>query len=223
MDPIKISSDLIGEREQNLGTKAYEVLLKMLINRELPVNTVLQERKLAELLNISRTPVRDALNRLENEGFITRAGGRTPVVKEFSIRELIETLHVRRTLESEAASLSAGRVPPAELDAIEAGIRKLLAEQNPSPQDDWEIDSRLHNALAQYSGNQLLTQYIESLRLKTRMFNLRQVPERFVSGHHEHLEIIAALRSGDADAARVAAAKHIDNVRESIVRRLSQL
>lgn len=223
MDSIKSTSDLIGEREQNLGSKAYEVLLNMLINRELPVNTVLQERKLAELLNISRTPVRDALNRLENEGFIIRTGGRTPVVKEFSIRELIETLHVRRTLESEAASLSAGRVPVKELDAIEAGIRKLLAEENPSPQEDWEIDSRLHTALAQYSGNQLLTQYIESLRLKTRMFNLRQVPERFVSGHHEHLEIIAALRSGDAEAARAAAGRHIDNVRESIVRRLSQL
>ncbi|WAT06655.1 FCD domain-containing protein [Rouxiella badensis] len=98
-----------------------------------------------------------------------------------------------------------------------------MADETPSPQEDWEIDSRLHNALAHYSGNQLLTQYIESLRLKTRMFNLRQVPERFVSGHHEHLEIIAALRSGDADGARAAAARHIDNVRESIVRRLSQL
>ncbi|WAT06654.1 GntR family transcriptional regulator [Rouxiella badensis] len=114
MDSIKRPADLIGEREQNLSTKAYEVLLNMLINRELPVNTVLQERRLAELLNISRTPVRDALNRLENEGFIIRAGGRTPVVKEFSIRELIETLHVRRTLESEAASLAAGRVPVSE-------------------------------------------------------------------------------------------------------------
>ncbi|NMP27368.1 GntR family transcriptional regulator [Rahnella sp. SAP-1] len=223
MDPIKSTSDLIGEREQNLSSKAYEVLLKMLINRELPVNTVLQERRLAELLNISRTPVRDALNRLENEGFIIRTGGRTPVVKEFSIRELIETLHVRRTLESEAASLAAGRVPTAELDAIEAGIRKLLADDSPSPQEDWEVDSRLHSAVAQYSGNLLLMQYIESLRLKTRMFNMRQVPERFLSGHQEHLEIIAALRNGDGEGARAAVAKHIDNVRESIVRRLSQL
>jgi DNA-binding GntR family transcriptional regulator len=223
MDPIKSTSDLIGEREQNLSSKAYEVLLKMLINRELPVNTVLQERRLAELLNISRTPVRDALNRLENEGFIIRTGGRTPVVKEFSIRELIETLHVRRTLESEAASLAAGRVPTVELDAIEAGIRKLLADDSPSPQEDWEVDSRLHSAVAQYSGNLLLMQYIESLRLKTRMFNMRQVPERFLSGHQEHLEIIAALRNGDGEGARAAVAKHIDNVRESIVRRLSQL
>lgn len=223
MDSIKSTSDLIGERDQNLSSKAYDVLLKMLINRELPVNTVLQERRLAELLNISRTPVRDALNRLENEGFITRSGGRTPVVKEFSIRELIETLHVRRTLESEAASLAAGKVPIAVLNEIEDSINKLLADESPDPHEDWEVDSRLHHALAQYSGNNLLMQYIESLRLKTRMFNLRQVPERFVSGHHEHLDIISALRNGDAEMARQAAARHIDNVRESLVRRLSQL
>jgi len=55
------------------------------------------------------------------------------------------------------------------------------------------------------------------------MFNMRQVPERFLSGHQEHLEIIAALRNGDGEGARAAVAKHIDNVRESIVRRLSQL
>ncbi|WP_081742967.1 GntR family transcriptional regulator [Candidatus Sodalis pierantonius] len=73
----------MGEREQNLSVKAYDVLLNMLINRELPVNTVLPERRLAEMLTISRTPVRDALNKLENEGFIGRSGGRTLVVKEF--------------------------------------------------------------------------------------------------------------------------------------------
>ncbi|CRL45311.1 Bacterial regulatory proteins, gntR family [Sodalis glossinidius str. 'morsitans'] len=102
---------MMAGREQNLSAKAYDVLLNMLINRELPVNSILQERRLADMLMISRTPVRDALNKLENEGFIGRSGGRTLVVKEFSIRDLIETLHVRRTLEAEAVRLAAGRVP----------------------------------------------------------------------------------------------------------------
>lgn len=67
MEPIKSTADFLGEREQNLSAKAYDAMLQMLISRELPANTVLQERRLAELLNISRTPVRDALTRLENE------------------------------------------------------------------------------------------------------------------------------------------------------------
>ncbi len=66
-------------------------------------------------------------------------------------------------------------------------------------------------------------QYIGSLRLKTRMLNMRQVPECFIKGHHEHLAIIAALSASDAEAASAAGANHIDNVRHSIVRRLSQI
>lgn len=123
------------------------------------------------------------------------------MVKEFSIRELIETLHVRRPLEAEAARLAAGWVPGEALGVIEDGIKALLAAADPCPQQDWYIDSQLHQALAHYNGNALLMQYIERLRLKTRMFNMRQVPERFIKGHQEHLAIIAALRAKDAEGA----------------------
>lgn len=237
MEPIKSTADFLGEREQNLSAKAYDAVLKMLIKRELPPNTVLQERRLAELLNISRTPVRDALTRLENEGLISRTAGRTLVVRQFSIRELIETLHVRRTLEAEAARLAAGRVPVAELDDLETSVQRLLEAEVPNADEDWLVDSRLHQMVSHYSGNQLLTQYIETLRLKTRMFNLSVAPERFESAHqehvaivralkigyHEHLAIIEALRSGDADAAQKAAAAHIDSVRQGIIDRFSAL
>ncbi|WP_230469584.1 GntR family transcriptional regulator [Gibbsiella quercinecans] len=210
------------DNERNLSRKAYDIILQMIINRELPVNTVLQERRLAEMMDISRTPVRNALNRLENEGFIVRNGGRTPVVKEFSIQELIETLHVRRTLEGEAARLAAGRIPGDELDAIARQIKRLLSQDRPDPKEDWAVDTRLHDAIAHYSGNRLLKGYIQTLRLKTSMFNLRQVPERFVIGHNEHLAIIEALRNGQAEQARDLLIAHIDNVRESIIKRLSQ-
>jgi DNA-binding GntR family transcriptional regulator len=237
MEPIKSTADFLGEREQNLSAKAYDAMLQMLINRELPATPVLQERRLAELLNISRTPVRDALTRLENEGLISRTAGRTLVVRQFSIRELIETLHVRRTLEAEAARLAAGRVPLAELDALEASVRRLLDAEVPNAEEDWAVDSQLHQMISHYSGNLLLTQYIETLRLKTRMFNLSVAPERFESAHQEHLSIvqalkvgyqehlaiIEALRANDPDAAQKAAAAHIDSVRQGIINRFSQL
>lgn len=237
MEPIKSTAEFLGEREQNLSAKAYDAILQMLIRRELPPNTVLQERRLAELLNISRTPVRDALTRLENEGLVSRAAGRTLVVRQFSIRELVETLHVRRTLEAEAARLAAGRVPVGELDELEASVRRLLEAEVPNAEEDWLVDSKLHRMVSHYSGNLLLNQYIETLRLKTRMFNLSVAPERFESAHqehlaivqalkvgyHEHLAIIAALRAGDAEEAQKAAAAHIDSVRQGIINRFSAL
>ncbi len=210
------------EVEQNLSKRAYETVLEMILKRELPVNTVLQERRLADMMNISRTPVRNALNRLENEGFIARNGGRTPSVKEFSIQELIETLHIRRILETEATRLAAGKIPLSELDEIEKQVRALLLKKVPDTEADWAADSRIHETIAHYSGNRMLVNFIRTLRLKTHMFHLTQVPERFEAGHNEHLEIIQALRDNQPELAQSLIATHIDNVREGIIRRLSQ-
>ncbi|QIB36143.1 GntR family transcriptional regulator [Ancylobacter pratisalsi] len=206
-----------------LSQMAYDRLLDRLIKREIPVGSVLQERRLADSLDISRTPVREALNRLESEGFVTRKPGRVLVVKEFSTRELIETLHVRQIMESEAISLAAARVPMEELDAVEADIHALLATPNPSAEADWQVDSRLHRMIATHSGNAVLAGMIESLRVKTYTFNLDRVPERFDTGHREHLVMIAALRQRDRDAARAAIQQHIENVKQSIILKLSSI
>lgn len=208
--------------EQNLSQRAYETILDKIIKREFPVNTVLQERRLAEMLDISRTPVRNALNRLENEGIIARNGGRTPVVKEFSIQELIETLHIRRVLESEATRLASGKIPLSELDAIQALVEGLLIKKVPDSEADWEADSRIHDTIAFYSGNKTMAEYIKTLRLKTHMFHLKQVPEKYETGHQEHLKIIQALRDNQPELAQSLVATHIDNIRDGIIKRLHQ-
>lgn len=218
-DP-KPATDTADEREASLSQVAYNALLDRLIRRQIPVGSVLQERRLAETLDMSRTPVREALNRLESEGFVTRKPGRVLVVKEFSTRELIETLYVRQILETESVGLATGRIPAAELDAAEAAIHALLAKSEPSADEDWEVDSRLHRTIAERSGNAVLAKMIHDLRVKTHMFNMDRVPERFEIGHREHLAIIDALRRGDRDAARAGIQTHIENVKLSIIEKL---
>jgi DNA-binding GntR family transcriptional regulator len=215
--PVTAATD---EREASLGQTAYNALLDRLIRRQIPVGSVLQERRLAETLDMSRTPVRDALNRLESEGFITRMSGRVLVVKEFSTRELIETLHVRQILETESVGLATGRIPLPELNTTEEAIHALLAKSEPSAEEDWEVDHRLHRMIAERSGNAVLAKMILDLRLKTHMFNMDRVPERFEIGHREHLAIIDALRRNDRDAARAGIQTHIENVKLSIIEKL---
>src|SRR6185295_15461673 len=125
--------------EKSLSQMAYDRLLERLITRDIPVGSVLFERKLADSLEISRTPVREALNRLESEGFVTRKPGRVMVVKEFSVRELIETLHVRQVLEVESVGLATGRIPADELKATADAIRTLMASAAPIPDEDWTV------------------------------------------------------------------------------------
>ena len=126
-------------------------------------------------------------------------------------------------LETEAARLAIDRIPPEALNEIEAAIETLLACEKPDVADDWAVDSRLHQLIAHHSGNAVLAGMIETLRLKTHMFNLSRLPERFEAGHREHLTIIAALRRRDGEATRTGIKTHLDNVRNSIIAKLSAI
>lgn len=219
----KASDAILRAPEKNLSQQIYDQLLTMLIERELPAGTVLQERKLAAALNVSRTPTREALNRLETEGFICRQPGNSMIVHEFSVRELTELLHVRALLEAEAASLAIGRISPEELDAMEAGVRSILDDDDPDPVEDWKVDMLLHGGIADASNNAVLAKMILELRLKTRMFNLTHMPERFRVGHVEHLKIIEALRAKDREGVKAAVRDHIDGVKHSIIQKLTEV
>lgn len=221
--PRSLSTIGDDDREKSLGQTAYDSLLDRLIRREIPIGSVLQERRIAEMLAMSRTPVRDALNRLESEGFVTRLAGGVLVVKEFSTRELIETLHVRQILEMESVRLSAGRIPAAKLDEIEAEIHALLATPGADAERDWAVDTRFHGTIAEYSGSAVLAKLINGLRLKTHMFNMNRVPERFEIGHREHCAIIDALRRGDAATASEGIRLHIENVKIGILEKLRSI
>ncbi len=219
----KPQPSFVGETATSLSDRAYERLLDMIVQRELPADTVLQERPLAEFLKISRTPLRQALNRLESEGLLERSPGRALVVKKISPRELIEALHVRMLLEVEAISLAIGRIPAEAIDAVEADVRSLLERPNASGAEDWEVDSAFHGLIARASGNRVLAEMIEALRLRTHMFNVDRVPERFVIGHEEHLAMLDALRRGDEQAARSGMQSHIANVKASILQKLGEV
>ncbi len=208
---------------KSLGDRAYDQLLDRMLEGTFPAGTLLQERTLAEMLGISRTPVREALAKLESEGFVTRHVGRLLVVREVPMQELMEILHVRTILETEAAGIAAGRIAAADL----AGLRDLFQAQLDGPLPDggnfWAADDRLHGLIVDAAGNAVLADTVRSLRRRTRMFNLKRLPERFVPGCHEHLAIVAALEAGDGTAAREAVATHLDNTRRSILAKLEPL
>lgn len=223
LDASSYTTALIARREQSLGQMAYDRLLDMLVRRDLPAGTVLHERRLAEMLDISRTPTREAMSRLETEGLIERRLGGVLVVKEFSLRELIEILHVRRVLERESVKLATGRIPDAALNELREQIEALLAAGDPDAPGNREVDRRFHELIADSSHNAILAKTIKDLRLKTQMFNLSRMPERFEAVHREHLAVVSALRAGDAAAAADAIAAHLDAFKQGIVRRLSEL
>lgn len=225
MQTLDIDRILQGTRIQSLAGQAYQQLFEMIQLGRLPAGTLLQERNLAEALDISRTPVREALSRLEHEGFAVRVARGQLAVKAPSVHEYMEILRVRALLEGESAWHAATRL---DLDAIEVLTQQVtsLLETPPEARTSehlHRVDDALHNGIAVAADNQLLARMVADLRLKTRVFDLVQVPERFEPGCREHLTILERLRSRDAEGARAAMETHIGNVRQSIINRLAHI
>ncbi len=205
---------------RNLGEIVYERLLEMLLTGELVAGTQLQERRLAESLNISRTPVREALSRLESEGLVTRQIGRLMTVCQISVQAYIELLHVRKLLEAEAAELAAGKLNAKTAEAIRSAIWTLMKTEEPTPAQHWEVDDMVHSAIAEAAGNNLLTTMIRDLRRRTHVFNTRRIPSRLRPGALEHLALIEAISAGDQQKARQLMMEHIENAKAAIVKQI---
>jgi DNA-binding GntR family transcriptional regulator len=208
---------------RSLSERAYDELLDRMLSGELPAGTLLQERPLADALRISRTPVREALTKLESEGLVTRHVGRLLIVREISVHELMQILHVRSILEVEAVALAANRISRAQLETLRATFEGQMKGPIPDGGNHWGADDLLHGTICEASGNAVLTELVRGLRRRTRMFNLKRMPERFLPGCREHLAIIEALERGDEKMARRGMATHLENAKRSILNKLGKV
>ncbi|GBQ27401.1 transcriptional regulator [Gluconacetobacter azotocaptans DSM 13594] len=209
--------DLSGDASiESLAASAYGRLRTFLFSGELPAGALIQERRLAEQLGLSRTPVRDALSRLEGERLLSR-NGRLLFVATVSVREIIDILHIRRLIEGDAARMAATRMTTAQIEAIRGAI--LGMEDGGLVTDDahWANDDLLHRGIADASGNRELSRLIGELRQRTRMFGLTRLPERFDRGKDEHLAILDAIAARDCNAAEDRMRLHLDRARDAII------
>ena len=215
------AAELPEEPALALSDMAHKALMGMLLNGELAPNEVITERQIALQLGISRTPMREAVRRLEGERFLERQRSGALVVRALPLEEFMHILNVRRLLEGETARLAAGRVPAEEL----ARLRQRFEAAQQLPEDvitpEFKATDRdLHSLMGQCAGNPVLQQMIEDLRTRTSMFRFGRLPQRRKTVCAEHLAIIDALAAADPERARQAMQDHIDQVRLTILARL---
>ncbi|OWU71533.1 hypothetical protein ATO3_18610 [Marinibacterium profundimaris] len=189
-------------------------LNEMIRNRDLTGGQVITEERLAETLGVSRTPLREALLRLEGEGMLQKNAGRSFMVRQVDFTEYMQSLKMRRIIEPEAGALAATRVPKAELAAIRQEIEALhdnndLGEHTRA---HWNCDDKLHRLFGYHSGNQVMFGVIERLRVTTRLFEVTDIRQRVEADHAQHLEILDALDAEDPEWARRAVDAHISSM-----------
>lgn len=208
----------MAETLQTLGDSTFQRLKTMILDGTLKSGTRLSEKKFADSMGVSRTPIREAIGQLISEGFATRTAGGTPVVNSISLSDIMEILHVRSLLECEAARKAAlSGKSGEELAAIRAQLCGFLDGARPNSEDHTALDMKLHVLVARMAGSKLLVELIESLKNKTCMYDQGSLPDRFEPGCKEHLALIDAISAGSPDAAAAAMKVHLTNVREAII------
>jgi DNA-binding GntR family transcriptional regulator len=203
-----------------VAASVHARLLDMLENRRLPADAAIAERRLATELGVSRTPLREALRRLEGEGWLGRRSDGTLAVRRLDVEEMLEVLQVRLLLEPDAAANAAGRISGALIDGLRERVSRLLEAADPMSPERRAIDHALHRAVGEACGNRTLAATIADLRRRTVLFATRRLPERLEPVCAEHLAILDALCSSTPHQARIAMATHIENTRAAILRRL---
>ena len=204
-----------------LSEMAHKAIMGMLISGEMGPNEVVTERQIALQLGISRTPLREAVRRLEGERFLERQRTGALVVRALPVEEFMHILNVRRLIEGEAARLAAGRVPREEFERLRSRIGEALSLPDDVITPEFALSDRdLHSLIATACGNPVLQQIIADLKMRTSMFKFGRLPSRRKKVCAEHLAIIDALIAGDADASQKTMQDHVDQVRLTILARL---
>jgi DNA-binding GntR family transcriptional regulator len=219
-----LADALSATRQTTRTATVYETLLDGIINGGLPGGMIVEERALLEILNVSRTPLREALGRLQGEGLLVRQG-RKLVVHHVTDRDFIEMLHLRRILECEAIFLATPKITQKSINEIRAALNVLKMPGKHSAERVWAVDETLHMTIARASGNSRFLDLVHDLRRKTKPISMRLMLEQgFTSGDlDQHLAILDAIERRDPELAQKAMADHIDNARENILRKIGQI
>ena len=203
----------------------FNTLRRAILKGELKPGERLMEITLADKLGVSRTPIREAIRKLELEGLVVMAPRKGAKVASITERDLNDVLEVRKGMEVLAISLACKRITGEELEkleTIEQSFQKLIESGNLT--ELAEMDVKFHDTIYQATNNQRLVQLLNNLREKMyryRMEYLKDIAVRRTLAE-EHKAICRALRERDEQQAEEYVSIHIDNQQKAIIRSLSQ-
>lgn len=198
----------------------FEAVRKSILEGKFAPGERLMETTLAETLGVSRTPVREAIRKLELEGLVVMVPRRGAYVASLSVRDISETFEIRAALEGLAASLAVDKMTPEELELMEVNVLKMsqyIEEKN--IEMIVETDEQFHDVLITAGRNKKLTQMISLLREQIKRF--RQISlsnldrQSLVLG--EHRQILEAIADRDQRKAQLLVEKHIINSEVSLL------
>lgn len=204
---------------QSLADFAQDRLTRLILDRELGAGTTIVEERLATSLDISRTPLRQALARMEAEGLVVKSGGRSYRVRLVTAPEFFQSMRVREFLEREVVQASVPNLPRDEVETLRTRIATLVPGQGDSHLY-WQADDALHSLFPAHCDNRVMAGVVRDMRITARLFEASNPFGRAQADQREHLAILDAAIAQDAPAAGRAMARHIRNLQNDVMKSL---
>jgi len=198
--------------EQTRYQWAYEEIRRRILDGDLGPAVSLSEYQLADLLQVSRTPVREALKRLEHEGLVRSIPNRGAFVAELSVQDIMEIYQIREQLESLAARIAAETLRVAEVDELEGELTRAAAlAAKGRVKDTFESDIHLHKRIIEATKNGRLVNFLTTLDDQVRRIRAMspRTPGRLEATLREHREVVGRIKEHDASGAEAAMRRHL--------------
>lgn len=202
----------MSRQSKSTGTNAYDLLLSAIEEGQLPSGTRLREVELASRFAISRTPVREALKRLEAQGLVAHEPHHGAVVATLDYASVIELYHIREVLEGTAAGLCATHATEPEIDLLQSMVAadRAIAQDAPALA---RSNRQFHRQIHLSARNRFLNVMLENMRLSLALLpgTTLGMPTRGPVSVEEHAVVVARIAARDAAGAEKAARDHIRN------------
>lgn len=198
----------------------YEQLKMQIMTGKITPGTRMMEVELAEEMGVSRTPVREAIRKLEKESLVTIEPRKGAYASEISVKDMVDTLEVRQDLEGLAAALATERMSQEQLKELnEISQKYSRAIKENDTEKIIQYDEMFHKYIVSCSGNKTLIQIsktVQELALRFRYLYYDDF-SRYENMPVEHKQIIDAITGGDGNKARLTADNHVKKLKEFVI------
>ena len=208
-----------------LSQKVYRVLKTEIVKGFLEPGTKLFEDKIATQMGVSRTPVREAIQKLAAEGLIKIAPNQTLIVTEISLEDIKEVLQIRGVLEGLAARVVAKKITSQEIDELEKIVTQMgLYVIKKDLTSYCKVDDEFHNLILNVCGNKWIIQIRDNLGNFIYRFRIKSlsVPGRLKCSLEEHQKIMESLKKHNSEEADRLSQIHMENTIINILQNVAK-
>lgn len=201
----------------------FNTLRQAILTGELKPGERLMEIHLANKLGVSRTPIREAIRKLELEGLVTMIPRRGAEVAQITEKSMNDVLEVRRAMDALCTELACERITTEEVEALEAACEQFIKiAATKDIRKCAQADVHFHDIIVKATGNKRLVQLINNLSEQMYRYRFEYLKDvsRYDTLIEEHKQICEAIKNRDKEAAKAAAELHIDNQAKAIINQI---